>query len=222
MESHCSCCHGLLTHRNRQPNVYHSYWRLRQNKSIKWLHLFFMLICQVTIFIKYWFDTFLRPPLAFGILQKAFFCCLTQHWSVSTLVVQRGWLPLLHCLRHALRRSPWASSPPGWTVLPLSACHWIRGASDPQSSLSSCAGLTPVSPALPGTGEPRIGASTPDVSHQWRVERHDLLPQPAGSATRGAVGLLCHEGALLAHSQITVLQGPRFLECRAVFQLISP
>lgn len=58
-------------------------------------------------------------------------------------------------------------------------------------------------PCLPWTEEPSIGPSAPDVASPRQSREEENFPHPTGqtlcNALQGSIGLLSHQGTLLAH-----------------------
>lgn len=93
------------------------------------------------------------------------------------------------------------------TVLCSASPHMTNDPS-PSSSLWLFSILTPVSPCPSCTGEPSIGPSTPDVSHQCEVEGKNHLPLLAGNTFPNAaqdvnVFLFPEETVILNHWSTT-------------------
>ena len=110
---------------------------------------------------------------------------------------------------------------PGHSAFPLK-----RGAPGPLSSSWLTAGLFPGDSCLFCTGEPRTGHKLQVRPDQGRVEGEDHLPWPAGHAPfntpKDAIGLLCHQGTLLAHGESVAHQDPQVPLCRVPLQHIIP
>ena len=73
-------------------------------------------------------------------------------------------------------------------------------------------------------GSPELGPALQLWPHQCWVVGKDHLPWPADNTPNSAldaIGILCHEGALLAYGQLVVQQDPMVLLCRAVFQPLA-
>lgn len=159
-----------------------------------------------------------------------------MHW------VKHSFFPVFFALHHspsptpnwylyALIRSPWDFSYAGKAALSLSAYSQMRDAltssylihlCDPSLDYLQWTGL---SPRLSCSGDPRTGASTPDVSHERWAEGKDHLHQPIGHGllfpAQDAVGLHCHKGALMGRSQLVAHQHPLVHLCKGAFSKIT-
>lgn len=108
------------------------------------------------------------------------------------------------------------------TLLP----RWSKVVSHSWSSdLWPCTSLPPVNLHLYSPGEPSTGHSTPDVVSKALSKEIRSPPWPANNslpnAAKDAVGLLCHEGTLLANDQLGINQDPKILLREFAFQLVA-
>lgn len=113
-------------------------------------------------------------------------------------------------LWYNLRRYPWSSSSPGWTVPTLSAIPQRRGVSVPQSYWWPFIGLFPASPCPLVLGSPELDTVLQMRPHQCWIEREGSPPPIPGSippnAAQDTISLPCYKGTLLTRVQLGVYQ----------------
>lgn len=93
------------------------------------------------------------------------------------------------------------------------------------SDLWPCTSLPPANLHLYSSGEPSTGHSTSAVVSQALSKEEWSPPCPANNslpnAAKDAVGLLCHDGTLLANDQLGINQNPKIFLCESAFQLVG-